>query len=211
MRKTFAIASLACLAGLVAGCAGQAQKVLAQQERTELKVATKQCAKIGIEPGTADYQDCVQRNITSNREWWSDWKRRSDENLETVLTVAAVSAAAYGAVEHHPTTSSDRVYNTPQPSSSAPRENSRSSNGTAVTLCPDGSYVSGRACQMAPDGTYHGDRPQMAPNGRYTSGQPRMAPDGSYVGGSGPTTMCPDGSYVSGRCQMAPDGTYVGQ
>lgn len=65
-------------------------------------------------------------------------------------------------------------------------------------MCPNGQYVIGDQCVMAPDGTYVG-------------GQPTRAPDGSYIGGNGPTRTCPDGSYVKGAwCKMMPDGTYVG-
>jgi len=58
----------------------------------------------------------------------------------------------------------------------------------ASTMCPDGTFVGGDRCQMAPDG--------------------------SFVGVSGSNSgaiMCADGSFVAGdRCQMAPDGSFVG-
>lgn len=79
-------------------------------------------------------------------------------------------------------------------------------------LCPNGQYVFGDRCHMAPDGSYHGDKPQMAADGTYVGGKPQMAPDGSYVGGSGRLQFCADGSYVIGsRCKMMPDGTYAGE
>jgi len=66
-------------------------------------------------------------------------------------------------------------------------------------LCPNGQYVFGDRCRMAPDGT-------------YVAGKPRMAPDGSYVGGEGRMRLCPDDTYVVGtRCKLMPDGTYVGE
>jgi hypothetical protein len=79
-----------------------------------------------------------------------------------------------------------------------------------VTICPDGTYVGGKTCNMTPNGRYVGGTPQMTPNGDYVGGKPRIAPDGSYVGGSGKVTMCPDGTYVGGACKMTPRGTYVG-
>lgn len=84
------------------------------------------------------------------------------------------------------------------------------STSSRVTMCPNGSYVSGGSCRMAPNGSYISGSPRMAPDGSYVSGTPKMAPDGSYVGGS-TATMCPDGSYVGGRrCILAPNGKYVG-
>ena len=56
------------------------------------------------------------------------------------------------------------------------------SNLTAQTLCPDGTYVSGNECNMAPDGSYVGGEAQLAPDGSYVGGEPKMAPDGSYTG-----------------------------
>lgn len=39
---------------------------------------------------------------------------------------------------------------------------------TAYTMCPDGSYVSGDRCQMTPDGGYvGGDGYEMTPDGGY--------------------------------------------
>jgi hypothetical protein len=81
---------------------------------------------------------------------------------------------------------------------------------SGVHICPDGSYVGGGNCRIAPDGTYVSGQPRIAPDGTYTGGAPRLAPDGSYVGGAGRRTMCPDGSYVAGNCRLAPDGSYVG-
>ncbi len=52
----------------------------------------------------------------------------------------------------------------------------------AATMCPDGSYVQGPSCHLAPDGTYVGGTPKMAPDGTYVGGTPKMAPDGRYVG-----------------------------
>jgi hypothetical protein len=38
------------------------------------------------------------------------------------------------------------------------------------TLCPNGSYVSGPSCQLAPNGTWVGDNPQLTPNGTWVGG-----------------------------------------
>lgn len=78
-------------------------------------------------------------------------------------------------------------------------------------MCPDGSYVYGTRCSLAPNGSYLPGQARLAPDGTYVVGQPRLAPDGSYLGGSGRTILCPDGSYVVGsRCQLAPNGQYLG-
>jgi hypothetical protein len=83
-----------------------------------------------------------------------------------------------------------------------------------AAMCPDGSYVAGNTCQLAPNGSYvsGGGLPQLAPNGSYVGGggMPRLAPNGTYVGGSGSLTMCPDGSYVAGSCHLQPNGRYTG-
>lgn len=86
-----------------------------------------------------------------------------------------------------------------------------SSGSGSTRLCPNGRYVYGDGCHLAPDGTYHGTWPQIAPNGRYVGGQPRLAPNGQYVGGAGSLIMCPDRSIVVGRsCQLMPDRSYLG-
>lgn len=96
----------------------------------------------------------------------------------------------------------------PQPA--PPRATSGSRAPTR--LCPDGSYVVGERCYLAPDGSYHGGQPRMAPDGSYVAGEPRLAPNGQYLGGYGPTRLCPNGSYVRGsRCRLMPDGSYVGE
>jgi hypothetical protein len=87
----------------------------------------------------------------------------------------------------------------------------RSSPKSGMSLCPNGSYVSGSTCRLAPDGTYVGGSPVLAPDGTYVSGTPRLAPNGKYVGGTGQIIMCPDGTYVTGRiCLLTPSGRYVG-
>ena len=81
----------------------------------------------------------------------------------------------------------------------------RSSNGLSYEpqktdrtwLCPDGSYVTGTGCSLAPNGKYVGGTPTLAPDGSYVSGTPHLTPNGSYVGGTR-TILCPDGSYVAG-------------
>jgi hypothetical protein len=85
-------------------------------------------------------------------------------------------------------------------------------NGARTIMCPDGSYVVGDSCHMAPDGTFVGGRPVMAPDGSFVSGRPTLTPGGTFVGGSGKTTMCPDGSWVGGtRCKLLPNGKYIGE
>jgi hypothetical protein len=77
------------------------------------------------------------------------------------------------------------------------------SPGHADTTCPDGTYVKGNFCQLAPDGRY-----VSAGDGTKTDTSPRLAPNGKYVGGQGSITLCPDGSYTAGSCHLMPDGTY---
>lgn len=81
---------------------------------------------------------------------------------------------------------------------------------STFTLCPDGSYVGGPTCNLAPNGRYVGGTPHITPKGDYVGGPPQMTPKGDYVGGSGKVTMCPDGTYVSGACHITPKGRYVG-
>lgn len=107
-------------------------------------------------------------------------------------------------------------YALPRAYAPAPITSYQPSNDSSVArqrtiLCPNGQYVVGDRCHMAPDGSFQGTKPQMAPDGSFVGGRPQMAPDGSYVGGQGRLRLCPDGSYVVGsRCKMMPDGTYVG-
>lgn len=95
--------------------------------------------------------------------------------------------------------------------------NSRSSSSATmdflrpITMCPDGSYVAGTRCWIAPNGQYLAGPPTIAPDGTYVVGTPRITPNGSYIGGTGPITICPDGSYVAGKCRLTPAGTYVGE
>ena len=56
-----------------------------------------------------------------------------------------------------------------------------------MTMCPDGSYVSGNRCNLTPNGGYIGGRSSRNMN------------------------LCPDGSYVSGNCKLTPSGRYVGE
>ena len=81
-------------------------------------------------------------------------------------------------------------------------------------LCPNGQYVVGTGCYLAPDGSYTGYKPQLAPNGTYVGGKPRLAPNGQYIGGQPQqrTILCPNGKYVVGtRCRLMPDGSYRGE
>ena len=47
----------------------------------------------------------------------------------------------------------------------------------AATLCPDGTYVHGNSCRLAPNGSYVSGTQsiQLAPDGTYTDGQ-QLAP-----------------------------------
>lgn len=81
-------------------------------------------------------------------------------------------------------------------------------------LCPNGQYVVGTGCFLAPDGSYTGYKPTLAPDGTYVGGKPRLAPNGQYIGGQPQqrTILCPNGAYVVGtRCRLMPDGSYRGE
>jgi hypothetical protein len=84
------------------------------------------------------------------------------------------------------------------------------------TMCPDGSFVGGPSCVMAPNGKFvsgSSQGPQIAPDGSFVSGSrkgPQIAPDGSFTSGRGRVTLCADGSFVSGNCRMTPNGKFVG-
>lgn len=157
------------------------------------KVYSAYCRKqAGTIPGTTEHSNCIE--ITRR----SDKLQAQSDILDGVLVGAAVAGAVAAS-------RSDSSL-TPSPSPTQPAPQRR----PTTSICPDGSYVSGGSCRIAPDGTYVGGRPSIAPNGSYVGGRPRLAPDGSYVGGSGPVTLCPDGSYVSGRCVLTPSGKYVG-
>jgi len=85
------------------------------------------------------------------------------------------------------------------------------SPGNAGTQCPDGSYVSGDRCVLAPNGTYvsRGGPVGLAPNSTFPIG--RIAPStGAAVGARQGATLCPNGQYVIGVCHLQPDGSYIG-
>jgi hypothetical protein len=78
--------------------------------------------------------------------------------------------------------------------------------GNAGTQCPDGSYVSGDRCVLAPNGTYvsRGGPVGLAPNSTFPIG--RIIPSTGRQG----ATLCPNGQYVIGACHLQPDGSYIG-
>lgn len=120
---------------------------------------------------------------------------------------AIQGAAGGGGVYPMPST----VRANPGNSMSATPVQSSTRDQAAVRICPNGSYVYGTKCQLAPNGQYLPGSATLAPNGQYVTGRPQRAPNGAYVGGNGPVSMCPDGSYVAGsRCVLTPNGTYVG-
>jgi hypothetical protein len=95
-----------------------------------------------------------------------------------------------------------------------------------AALCPDGTFVAGNTCRLAPNGKYiSGDSPaRLAPDGTYTSGTPRLTPKGNFIGEPERPKrdgdrlrlppvqrMCPDGTYVYGVCRLQPNGKYVGE
>jgi len=100
------------------------------------------------------------------------------------------------------------------------------SQSATAALCPDGTFVAGNRCRLAPNGKFiSGDSPmRMAPDGSYTSGAPRLTPKGNYIGeparpkadpGRRPRPpvqrLCPDGTHAYGSCRLQPNGKYVGE
>jgi hypothetical protein len=134
------------------------------------------------------------------------FEAREPFNWDSVLAPLAVGAVMFGAYESGKSRGISAPVSQTLPNRAAP------ASQTSTTLCPNGAYVAGNGCQIAPDGSYvaSGRPVQIAPNGTYTSGAPRIAPDGTYVGGTGLITLCPNGNYVAGICHIAPNGKYVG-
>jgi hypothetical protein len=111
-----------------------------------------------------------------------------------------------------PTIPSAGVMQAQAPARSGSGSSASMATGAKMNMCPDGSYVFGDSCHLAPDGTFVGGRPVMAPDGSFVSGRPTLTPAGNFVGGTGKTTLCPDGSWVGGtRCKLMPNGMYIGE
>lgn len=211
--------------GVATGVSGIALSACASMSFTPEGV----CRGQGLAVPSPEYTECVQRTYAERRqEWWSD-----PQNQAAVVGGIAVGMAVNGWVPARPVSSTQTVYgSTTKRAGSAlstlpsanpliapprPRLGGSSQSVSATTsspgigLCPDGSYVSGGRCYLAPSGAYVGGPPSLAPDGSYVGGSPRLAPNGQYVGGS-QVVICPDGSYVGGtRCVLAPNGQYVGQ
>lgn len=132
-----------------------------------------QCTKAGWTPGTQQHEECTQANIAADRA-------QSQQDMADILGAGALIGAGYLAAQAQTAVPAGQL--------TGPRD----------LLCPDGSYVFGWECVLAPNGVYVGGPAQLAPNGQY-------------VGGYGRVLLCPDGNYVVGsRCVMLQDGRYVG-
>lgn len=155
------------------------------------------CYDAGYQPGTQEFSDC--------------WKSVRNDMFKSDATAMGIGAAAAVAVSRN---NSADVIHLPNSTLTANRwlpESSIPTSASAVWLCPNGTYVFGLACYIAPNGSYVGVPAQMAPDGTWVGGTPKMAPNGRYLGGGGQVTICPDGSYVAGsKCQLMPNGTYLG-
>lgn len=153
------------------------------------------CYDAGYQPGTAEFSNC-----------WKSVRNEMFKSDAAAIGIGAAAAVANNRRRSVPIPGSGLTANQWQPGSSGVGA------GSSIWLCPDGSYVFGRGCFIAPDGTFVGATPQIAPDGRWLGGTPYLAPNGRYVAGPGPViTICPDGTYVAApRCQLMPDGTYLG-
>lgn len=134
-------------------------------------------------------------------------KRQQQQDLAANL-LGSFFTGYYGSAVAPPAPQPGDQTASPAPQAVAP---SWSQPQPSTRICPDGSYVYGTECQIAPNGQYLPGPATIAPNGQYVTGHPRIAPDGTYVGGNGAVRICPDGSYVAGsRCVITPNGRYVG-
>lgn len=186
MRRIIGLVAVIILAGLASACA------------TGVKGSARNiCYEAGYQPGTQQFSNCWKsvRNEQFAREWPA-----MNVGVAAGIT-AGNSVKSRGVYSGTPGTFTPRVWH----------RDTRHSAVPSTWLCPNGSYVFGTGCFLAPNGTYYGSWPQLAPNRTYVGGSPRLAPNGKYVGGTGPIVLCPDGSYVTGRnCQLMPNGTYLG-
>lgn len=186
----------------LANCAGWQQRI-AQFDRDE---SSKACVAAGYAVTHPRHEECIA-NTTAARK--AQGQREAQETIFGGLLLGSAikgAAAGGGVYPMQPTAPAN-----PGNSTSATPGQGSTRDQAAVRLCPNGSYVYGNACQLAPNGQYLPGPATLAPNGQYVTGRPQMAPNGSYVGGNGPVSMCPDGSYVAGsRCVLTPNGTYVG-
>lgn len=179
----------------------------------------QECKAQGAPKGSPGYEACKQRSIQRAAQIEREnWRAVGDIAATALVATAAVEAAKGQAYVSPTPTVSNSARPTLTIAPMAPVTLSPSSGGsgaqsvTRTSMCPNGSYVSGSQCVLAPDGTYTSGRPTIAPDGTYVTGRPTMAPDGSFVGGKGSLTLCPDGKYVAGgSCVLAPDGSYVGK
>lgn len=134
-------------------------------------------------------------------------KRQQQQDLAAYL-LGSFFAGYTGSAVAAPTQQPSAQATSPSLQAAAP---TWSQPQSSMRICPDGSYVYGTECRIAPNGRYLPGPATIAPNGQYVTGRPQIAPNGKYVGGSGPVRICPDGSYVAGsRCMITPNGTYVG-
>lgn len=171
----------------LSGCATWKAKVA----RFEEESYAKRCERAGYPPTSPLHVECI-----------ANTKRADQESNKQNVALGVAAFAITQAAQPQPVHPSSPIYNTPSRGSSP---------GARIMLCPDGSYVNGSVCQLAPNGRYVGGPVTLAPDGTYVTGRPQLTPDGSYVGGSGSTTLCPDGTYVAGgRCVLTPSGSYVG-
>lgn len=132
-----------------------------------------QCTKAGWAPGTQRHEDCTQASQAAGLA-------QSQQDMADILGTAALVGASYYAAQGQ--------------GAALPVQ----PNGPRDILCPDGSWVFGYQCVLAPNGVFVGGPAQLAPNGQY-------------IGGYGRVLLCPDGTYVVGsRCQLLTDGRYVG-
>lgn len=181
-------------------CAGLNERVAAFDRKTSAEA----CVAAGYTAMHIQYEECIANTTAQRRA--ADQQAAQEAILGGVFLGAAINSARAAPYQQSlPSISQPTAQVNSPVSATMPKRQS-------TILCPNGNYVVGNGCYLAPDGTYQSAPPVLAPDGSYVSGQPRLAPDGTYVGGKGPIKLCPDGTYVAGNsCRLLPNGRYAGE
>ena len=158
----------------------------AQLAEFHRNAAVKECTRLGVAPDSDELGPCIDRHL-------AQWESERQVLRNDLVTVAAIATAA------NLSANAQRSYRSP-------------ASDPTIYQCPDGSFITGKECYLAPNGTYLGGPPTLAPDGTFVVGEPRLAPNGKFVGSYGNVIQCPDGTYVAGyQCVLAPNGRFVGR
>jgi hypothetical protein len=207
MRKISHTLAVLLIAASLSGCAEKMSWVQRFEAKALRASAAKACEKAGWGVSDPRHIECVNNTMPALLAQDQANAQRDRENL---LSLLALGAAGYAASQGRVTAQPNNSIINSSTTGASPVQRSPDRQASLV-LCPDGTYVYGTQCDLAPNGRYLPSPATIAPNGQYVTGRPQIAPDGTYVGGDGPIRICPDGSYVSGaRCLLTPNGKYVG-